>query len=222
MFPMNPNDGPIYSVTIKTDGRRVLACWHETGLYLCSLAGVISRVMAGHLPTGHEIAASDSSDEEETEETAGSDLVGTILDCELIEEGFITEQNNFSLYVFDCMFVRVQGQIVDMREKPLEKRLAMARFVNAKFSAFVANSSSLMTVNLVIKRFIPFVDRASFYEANKTALKMNLRDGVELYKSDGLIFTDLGPYLRDDRPACDCGKKCGQCTSFNASRESQI
>ena len=92
MFPVNPEDGSVYKVTIKTDGRRVLACWHETGLYLCSLAGVISRIM--------------SWDSEE--ETPGSDLIGTILDCELIEEGFITEQTNFNLYIFDCMFVRVQ------------------------------------------------------------------------------------------------------------------
>jgi hypothetical protein len=201
MFPVNPEDGSVYKVTIKTDGRRVLACWHETGLYLCSLAGVISRIM--------------SWDSEE--ETPGSDLIGTILDCELIEEGFITEQTNFNLYIFDCMFVRVQGQICDIREKPLETRLNMARFVVKQFNP--VSLGSRMVVNFVVKRFIDFVDRASFYEANKTALKMNMRGGVELYKSDGLVFTDKGPYLRDDRLVCDCvARKCDKCSSFNPSR----
>ena len=229
MFPAKPEDGPVYSVTIKTDGRRVLACWHETGLYLCGpFAGVISRIMkwkpvggagSSTSPTPESPEGSPTSPiPESPEEELGSDLIGTILDCELIEEGYITEQTNFSLYVFDCMFVRVQGQIVDIREKPLSTRLSMARFVAKKFNEFIVGREDKMVVNFAVKKFIPFVDRASFYEANKTALKLNMRDGREMYKSDGLVFTDLGPYLRDERAVCDCGKRCDKCSSFNATR----
>uniref|UniRef100_A0A6C0CID1 mRNA cap 0 methyltransferase domain-containing protein n=1 Tax=viral metagenome TaxID=1070528 RepID=A0A6C0CID1_9ZZZZ len=201
MFPASPKDDPLYSVTIKTDGRRVIACWHETGLYLCSpFSSVVTRIMKWN-----------SAEEE-------SGMAGTILDCELIETGCLAEQKEFKLYIFDCMFVKAQGQIVDIRQKPLETRLAMARFVVYSFGS----PQSDLIIKFEVKQFITFVDRTTFYEANKTALKLNMRGGVELFRSDGLVFTDRGIYLSGERSSCGCKgvekRNCSECASFNATK----
>jgi SAM-dependent methyltransferase len=109
------------------------------------------------------------------------------------------------------------GDVVhDVRNQDLARRLKFLRYV-AKENSDVIETN----LQLNVKTFFPFYDRDTFYAANRKALKLNMEGSVTLFKTDGLVFTDMGPYLRNRRPTCGCrqvkGKTCPQCRYWNPS-----
>jgi len=71
--------------------------------------------------------------------------------------------------------------------------MARARYVISKSNAISSGEGRL---TLSAKTYYPFWNRESFFLANARALRDNKdANGSEIYKSDGLIFTDAGSYL---------------------------
>lgn len=184
-----------YAVTIKTDGTRIFVFWHETGVYLFNpLNEWINKI----------------SDEPDRR------LNGTMLDGELLP-GW-KESGIYKIEVFDCLFstdMQKHELLVDIRDQELRIRIRYARYVQ---KTHIPGNSHLY-INL--KQHFPFTDTKSFYEANTKASKLNVVDGVEIFKTDGYIYTHMGPYLmqRTRRYCTDCrtGSKCDSCKFFNPS-----
>ena len=204
LFPPEGSTEPAFAVTIKTDGTRVFVYYHASGVYLFN---PLANMM---------ICVSDTSPPE---------LEGSMIDGELLAEVDTVKAKTFVVWTFDCLFVNLvrtnSGEVEDCRNYPLLDRLKAMRYVcriqneiNAK------NPETEIKLILKPKEFITFYDRQSFYDANKKAFSQNMSGNVEMFKTDGLIFTDVGPYLRGLRPSCHCRKKesdCEKCRGFNPS-----
>jgi precorrin-6B methylase 2 len=210
LFPPEGSDKPTYAVTIKTDGTRVFVYYHSSGIYLFNPS------------TNTVIRLTTESPQE---------LEGSMLDAELLvpekQTAQMLESNTYTVWVFDCLFVNPYGinedpEVQDYRDKPLLNRLQAMRYVCVKHKEFCAKRPD-DPIKLVLnpKTFLPFHDRESFYDANKKAFAQNVQARTVLFNSDGLVYTDMGPYLRKNVvPKCSCKKKnknCTQCRSFNAS-----
>tara|TARA_R110001632_G_scaffold200941_4_gene323669 strand:- start:1741 stop:4986 length:3246 start_codon:yes stop_codon:yes gene_type:complete len=195
----NPNglfrgqDKMHYATTIKTDGIRILIYWHTDGIYLFNpLNQLINKI----------------HDQEY------SPLTGTMLDAELMNN----VEGIYKLQVFDCLFsknIENPDILQDIRQANLKERLAYCRYVES------IHPVGKFGIYLNVKTFYPFTDTKSFYEANEKAFKLNIVNGVEQFKSDGLVITHMGPYLitrtRQNCSDCRFDKKCTNCKYFNPS-----
>lgn len=198
IFPPEGSNQALYAVTIKTDGVRIFTFFHETGIYLFNpLAGLFVKISSEKI----------------------AELEGTMLDGELLAESTLVTQKEFSIWVFDCLFLGNDGVTDDVRNLSLPDRLKRARWVESKLNQLQTTETK---VRLHVKSFFPFYDRDSFYLANKKALALNIKNGIEIFKSDGLVYTDMGPYLRRTKPPpCKCkaerGSLCDKCRSWTSS-----
>jgi hypothetical protein len=205
--PEGSSDGnAVFAVTIKTDGVRVFVYYHSSGIYLFNPLGDMMIRISEKSPVS---------------------LIGSMLDGELLPTSRYTVNDTvFSVWVFDCLFVNLldvqqKDEIMDFRSWPLMQRLKPMRFVCKVQNA---NNDEVPPggIRLVLnpKEHIPFHDRQTFYNANTRALALNMPNKVKLFESDGLIYTDMGPYLRDLAPSCKCryrNKNCKQCRGYNPS-----
>jgi len=205
---------PLYTVTVKLDGMRMLVYFGENGVYLFNpLAGIICKI----------------SEEEVIE------LTGSILDGELIigEKDELHNAKLYEMYLFDCLRIRtavteikevavVKGKetkrdqaIALEKQQQLQRRdpnvtdMRMNKHVIRRKGTIHAARKCLESkiwndnVRLVLftKKFYPIVDRETFYVANNLALnKVVIRtpSGEEketTLGSDGLVFTNTGEYL---------------------------
>lgn len=192
LFPPEGSNEALYAVTIKTDGVRIMVFYHETGVYLFNpLAKTLARITSERIEK----------------------LQGCILDGELVSNGYIANQKELRVFVFDCLKSPVKTE--ETRDLPLVDRLKRARYIEK-----INNESLTIAPKIVlsVKSFFAFNDRDSFFVANRRAFGLNVQGGVELFKSDGLVFTDMGPYLRTQKTRkCFCNKKnkkkCAKCSS---------
>lgn len=212
LFPPEGSTDPRFAVTIKTDGTRTFVYYHFSGIYLFNLLGGSMIKIASESPRA---------------------LEGCMLDCEVlnpVESGPNSlKKRTYDVWAFDCLFVNNFGktgveQVADCRKWTLLQRLAAMKYVCRTHNENNAKMSDApIQLRLTAKEFIPFNDRNSFYEANRRAFVQNIVNGKELFKTDGLVFTDMGPYLRTElKSGCNCRlsdqrKTCSKCVDFNPS-----
>lgn len=161
-----------YAVTIKADGERIFIFWNKDGVWLFNpFARILNRIWNQEVP----------------------ELTGYMIDGEILTTNSALNTPEFKVLVFDCLYgLSVNHDyVLDIRRLSLSERLVAARD-----AAEITNSTPI-GLKLEVKVFYPFWDRESFFLANKRAFRMNKDQfNNELYKSDGLIFTDTGEYLR--------------------------
>ena len=167
-----------YAVTIKADGERIFVYWASSGVWLFNpFTNALNRISPQEVP----------------------ELTGCMLDGELVEiEVDMISVPQYKVLVFDCLFARDGPSLIPkLTLKSLKERLSCARYI-AKVSNAVSSGEGRLV--LEVKQFVPFWDRQSFYSANVQALRMNKdRNNVEIFKSDGLVYTDTGRYLYPKR-----------------------
>ena len=173
LFPTSTGvaGSPRYAVTIKADGERIFIYWNRDGVWLFNpFARVLNLIWNQEVP----------------------DMTGYMIDGEILMTGTAFSQIEYKVLVFDCLRGNSENYdyVLDIRKLPLSERLKAARYA-AKYT-----NAHPVGLKLEVKVFYPFWDRESFFLANSRALRMN-KDHLnnEIFKSDGLIFTDTGEYI---------------------------
>lgn len=168
---------PYYTVTVKTDGVRRIVFWSSAGLVLIHPnADTINLVTREVSP----------------------ELLGTMLDCELVSSTNDKGEKEYDIYAFDCLFFRAYdgnvNKLVDVRDwahwSP-DKGKRTTRHSRLKRVSKLWKKLKNAPLTIRVKNFLPIYDRDSFQINNKVALDMHKKRGIE---DDGLIFTHTGSY----------------------------